>query len=218
MIPELLEKRRSWALRALQPALLWLTFRVPADARPGKYTGVLTVNGGGAAATKPVELTVYPFELAEPRDFHWGLYTDSGRWPGYSEAKVGAELADYRAHGITSLMMYPLFHSKVELGPDGQPQIDASQFEKYMAIAKQAGLRPPTVLSFQALAGVVNRLLGQNADQETWDRLYRDIALYYWRMAQERGWGEVVFHAIDEPTQGTETGRDALHWLGVLKM
>ncbi|MBC7287984.1 MAG: hypothetical protein H5T86_08055, partial [Armatimonadetes bacterium] len=146
VIPELLEKRRSWALRALQPALLWLTFRVPADARPGKYTGVLTVNGGGAAATKPVELTVYPFELAEPRDFHWGLYTDSGRWPGYSEAKVGAELADYRAHGITSLMMYPLFHSKVELGPDGQPQIDASQFEKYMAMAKQAGLRPPTVL------------------------------------------------------------------------
>ncbi len=217
VIPELLERRASWPMRALQPAVLWLTVRVPRDARPGTYRATLTVTADGSRSAKPVELTVYPFELAEPKEYHWGLYTDSGRWRRYSKAKVMAEMRDYRAHGITSLMMYPLTHSTVELGRDGRPKINAAEFVGYMDMAKRAGLRPPTVLSFQSLAGLVSRLLGPDADQKTWDRLYADIALYYAGLARERRWGEVVFHAIDEPTFRYKTGDNAIHWLGILK-
>lgn len=51
----------------IQP--LWLTAGVPADARPGKYTGKLTVNASGQSSTIPVELTVFGWQLGDPADW-----------------------------------------------------------------------------------------------------------------------------------------------------
>lgn len=216
IVPELLELRQTWPMRRLQPAILWLTFRVPQTARPGLYRGTLTITADGRRARKAVQLRVYPFSLVEPREYHWGLYTDSGRWRRYSATKVEAEMRDYVAHGITSLMMYPPTHSEITR-QRGVLTIDASQFVGYMDMAKRLGLRPPTVFSFQALAGVTNRLVDVKKEgQATWDTVYRDIALHFDRLAKERGWGEVVYHAIDEP-HGGEVGKRAVHWLGILK-
>ena len=53
------------------PALLpvWLTVHVPADARPGRYTGTLTVGD----APVPVQLDVGAWRCPDPRD--WVMHT-----------------------------------------------------------------------------------------------------------------------------------------------
>ncbi|HUT56458.1 MAG TPA: glycoside hydrolase domain-containing protein [Phycisphaerae bacterium] len=49
---------------------VWVTVKVPADARPGKHTGQITISVGGARpVTVPVELTVIDFALPDPQDY-----------------------------------------------------------------------------------------------------------------------------------------------------
>ena len=51
-------------------ASLWLTVRVPKDARPGKYQGTLTVEAAGLEATAvPLAVVVHDWTLPDPRDF-----------------------------------------------------------------------------------------------------------------------------------------------------
>ena len=48
----------------------WLTVRTPRDARPGVYSGTVTLRAGGLERGIPLRLTVYPFELPRPRTHH----------------------------------------------------------------------------------------------------------------------------------------------------
>jgi hypothetical protein len=55
---------------------IWVRLRVPADAKPGDYTGRLTVSAeGGEPVEVPLELTVVAWEMPDPRKFasHVGL-------------------------------------------------------------------------------------------------------------------------------------------------
>jgi hypothetical protein len=50
---------------------LWLTVRIPKDARPGRYNGTVTIQAEGLKpAVVPIELTVYGWNLPDPVDFH----------------------------------------------------------------------------------------------------------------------------------------------------
>jgi glycosyl hydrolase family 123 len=54
--------------RAGQP--VWITVNVPKDAKPGDYSGAVTVSATGVKEVKvPVTLTVAAWTLPEPRDF-----------------------------------------------------------------------------------------------------------------------------------------------------
>jgi hypothetical protein len=48
---------------------IWLTFQVPTDAAPGKYSGTLALTGIGKAVTLPVELTVHGWRVGSPREW-----------------------------------------------------------------------------------------------------------------------------------------------------
>ncbi|MHC4914883.1 MAG: glycoside hydrolase domain-containing protein [Planctomycetota bacterium] len=53
---------------ALQP--IWLTVRVPADAKPGEYSGTLSVSAAGAKdVAVPVTLRVVDWRVPEPKNF-----------------------------------------------------------------------------------------------------------------------------------------------------
>jgi len=59
---------------AVQP--VWLRVRVPADAKPGDYTGKVTIASDGAEPIAvPIELKVHDWAMPSPRDFtaHVGL-------------------------------------------------------------------------------------------------------------------------------------------------
>jgi len=48
---------------------VWVTVKVPADARPGSYRGTVTLSIDEKAFTVPVELRVSGFRLPDPRDY-----------------------------------------------------------------------------------------------------------------------------------------------------
>jgi len=52
---------------AVQP--IWITVNVPADAKPGDYTGTVTVRGGGRAVEAPLKLRVIDWTLPDPNVF-----------------------------------------------------------------------------------------------------------------------------------------------------
>ncbi len=59
---------------SVQP--IWVTVRVPGDAKPGRYTGELEVSAAGLENRKvPVSLAVADFRLPDPKDFvaHIGM-------------------------------------------------------------------------------------------------------------------------------------------------
>ncbi|HIE52307.1 MAG TPA: DUF4091 domain-containing protein, partial [Armatimonadetes bacterium] len=217
IIPEMLEQVETFDLAPGQLRQVWLTVHLPGEARPGHYRGTVRVRAAnGATWEKPLEVEVLPFALRRPREVHWGLYSDSGRWNRYPDEQVRAELADIVAHGITTLMLYPLSHSEVTY-ENGRLGIDSTRFARYVDWAKESGLGPPWVMSMQALAWTVRRLLpGRELTDPEFKRLYQDITRHFVRLAQEHGWGECVWHAVDEPWS-TEAQHRAATELGYFK-
>ncbi len=88
---------------ALAP--LWVTVRVPKDAKPGRYEGTVTVAAEGLPATKvPLKLTVYDWVLPDPLDFRTSVcgyslpetlakYYNVPLWSDQHWALVGKSLA-----------------------------------------------------------------------------------------------------------------------------
>jgi len=216
IIPEMLEPNHRFDLALGQLRQVWLTVYASPKAPSGRYPGAVTVlDGRGRAWRKALEVRVLPFELQRPEHVHWGLYSDSARWKRYPDSQVRAELQDVVAHGITTLMCYPLYHAKVSY-ENGQLRIDASEFMKYMRIAREVGLRPPWVMSLQALRGtVLRRLPGTKLTDTEFKKLYQAIASAFARLARENDLGECVWHAIDEPWS-KEKLRRAVIGLGYL--
>ena len=64
-IPKLLAKPSGSA----QILPIWLTARVPKDAAPGAYRGMLSIKGLNKKTSVPVELRVYSWTLPDLRDF-----------------------------------------------------------------------------------------------------------------------------------------------------
>ncbi|MFW6438369.1 MAG: hypothetical protein ACOCZ7_05070, partial [Armatimonadota bacterium] len=172
---------------------------------PGRYQGLMRITDahGNSNARRSV-LSVQPFELMEPAEYHWGLYTDSTRWKTMSQARVRSEMRDFVDHGITSGMMYPPPHSEFTMDGD-RLRINSREFERYMRWMLQEGLRPPTVISMQALAGTVARLVPDaEVRGEEFERVYKQIVQHFVDVGEREGWGELVWHAVDEPNRRYE--------------
>ena len=67
-------------------APLWLTARVPRDAKPGGYEGLITISAEGLPPTNvPLRLTVHDWSMPDPKDFRMHN-------AGYNEPEVVAKL------------------------------------------------------------------------------------------------------------------------------
>lgn len=149
----------------------WLTIQVPADAKAGVYRGTITIApDAGAAFAQPVELTVLPFTLDEPKiicSIYYRGRLHKGKPVCNSERKTEeqllAELKDMVAHGVTNPTVYQ------GLGPD---------LERYFQLRQEAGMR----------GGPLLFLGGSNPDNAK-----SVIAL-----ARKYGFTDVYFYGIDE--------------------
>ena len=118
----------------------WVSVRLPEQAKPGTYTGPLTITAPGL---KPVvfevQARVLPFKLAPPgRDY--GIFTDFYADPArLSPDKFRLYCRDLAAHGLNGVF---LFAGAPESNP---PVLD------YLRIAQQEGLPGPHILVAQHL-------------------------------------------------------------------
>jgi len=65
--PDLLSDERQCALAKGSLKAVYVTVRIPQDAKPGEYRGEVSVRSGDAGATLPLVVTVYPLVMPEDR-------------------------------------------------------------------------------------------------------------------------------------------------------
>lgn len=134
---------------------IWLSFDVPADARPGEYAGVVTLRHAGGAREVPVRLEVLPIRLAEHPNKALATYARLGRG-GLDRERLLRELRDMREHGIRNI------HPGVAIGyrmEGGNPVADLGEVRDLLALLEEAGFGGGTVVVGTGLTALA-RLLG----------------------------------------------------------
>ena len=161
--PDLLsdERRCSIAKGAMKAA--YLTISIPRDAEVGDYRTDVTVQSGGAAASLPLRLTVYPLTLPDERHLMATLWYSTNRFQqahgvdsGDSERfwemlRVYANnMADHRQN---------VFRVSMELiesvkGADGKLRFDFSRFDRWADVFWLTGKMDLLETGFVARFGV----------------------------------------------------------------
>ncbi|MCX7804285.1 MAG: hypothetical protein N3A38_03750 [Planctomycetota bacterium] len=202
-------------------ARAWLVrVRVPADARPGSYTlGLrwLPEKGGDPVAEARLELTVLPFELADP----WGRGFVHGAF--CAGADFGeAEFRQMKEHGIEGIQWF-WGHFGMNLKRDGDRLVlDFADLDRMVAAFKKAGMRGPLVFGLgndscghyetricrlfeRPMQPQVERdhkvvKLATLDDRET-GRLMVEGLRQLFDHARSNEWPEIVVMPYDEPTE-----------------
>ena len=82
----------------------WLRMEVPADAKPGVYTGTLTLQcAGGKSFAAPVEFEVYPFRLEPVLPVSYGFWGTVGTIPQFLPESAKAKLTEQRLEVMVDL-------------------------------------------------------------------------------------------------------------------
>jgi hypothetical protein len=98
LVPFYLEKRDRFEVPQGQTAQLWLTVRVPEEAKGGDYQGLLRIEVGEKAVQQiPLAIKVLPFRL-RPTPLETGI----SYYPSADLAIREKEMIDQREHGINA--------------------------------------------------------------------------------------------------------------------
>jgi hypothetical protein len=161
-------------LAAGEERQFWATVRVPAEAEPGMYEGVVTVTSlGEPVARLELELEVLPIKLRDP-PFALGFNYSS---PGPENPEIlAAQLADMRAHGMTTVA--PLYEFHLPVDDDDTSELGAF-IEAYLdaGFTQTLFLAMPMQLSLQRLLGYgsVDSKRFQQKYIEVMRRLHREV-------------------------------------------
>ncbi len=167
-------------------ASFWITFHANVDTPAGKHAGTIRIQPHGRPVTSlPVCVTVRDFVLQRPR-IAFGMYHPHVFWDGGDEAerKVFEDMAD---HGQTSIMFYGWTHFR-QLPPAGKV------WETHIPMAMKAGLAHADIPCFLVETDLQNSELPDRA------AIARKAASYVREECAKRGWPELVWYAIDEPS------------------
>ncbi len=176
---------------------VYVTVHVPAEAKPGVYSGELVLTADGREQKLPVKLEVLDLRLAPPAK-RYSIYYSSNR-PARSAEVVDQELADIREHGATHL----LGHARIEYVKEGdEVKIDYASVIEDVEKQRALGFGGPFIIwdGFERLSGMTDGEEGQQ-----FLALAKQAILGLRVIAQQRGWGEVVLTHMDEVL-----GRDRL--------
>jgi len=167
-VPDPLLDDRKLDLPANTTQPVWLTLRVPRDAKPGLYRGEVRVLAGKESAALPVELTVWSFSLPDERHLlitNWFNVSRIARAHGvelWSDTfwRVLARYADAMATHRQNVALVPWRLIQVTRRRDGSLAFDYSRFDRYVEVFERAGVadrleigqptRPPASVSTSA--------------------------------------------------------------------
>ena len=154
----------------------WVTVNVPRDAKPGIYSGKVSVTAiGGRKIEYPVEVEVLAKALPEKNPFYLDLWQDSCGVARYHHVKpyskehyvllepIFKELAAAGQKAITvPICKYPWGKTNSDMRylpmvrdvryPDGRCELDFTVFDEYVEFARRCGIGPHihcyTILKF----------------------------------------------------------------------
>jgi hypothetical protein len=214
-VPLFLEKRESLAIAADSGQPVWVTVRVPDDAKPGRYSGAIEIAAANSpGAQLPLTLQVYPFRLAEPTGRFFGMYTKMRTDPAW----LAETFADMRAHGMTTIGLCG--NSGLAMAvQDGEIGIDwngESALERNMDEYSRAGFPEPMVWLMGGDIPAFCEKIGP-IDSDQFADAYRQVITLMGAHGDEVGWPEIIYQPIDEPFEHAKNLDRAKRLLQILK-
>ncbi|MBN2475284.1 MAG: hypothetical protein JXB62_11785 [Pirellulales bacterium] len=185
----------------------WLTVKVPADAAPGVYRGVVrivTTLGGEQAV--PLVFTVHKGTL-DPVDTPvgpWGhtidLPWEGGEAAAWNRAMAEKSLGKLREYGFTTASGLPVI--TLRGFRDGAPDIDFSVGDAQMKMFRDNGFTMP-VVTYCALVGLNTYYQDDSAMRaagfDDYSRFVKAIFDAVQQHAEEADWLPVYWNLGDEP-------------------
>ncbi|MBA3846400.1 MAG: hypothetical protein H0X45_07130 [Planctomycetes bacterium] len=180
----------------------WVTVEVPADAKPGRYAGELTLSAGALKQAIPLVIDVLDLaldEVAYPRGFFsagdMAVWTDGG-------AAMREVFSLYTRHGMNT------FSGGPDIAFDGfdaagQPKLDFAPLEALFRVAKECGMGDE-VFRYGSLGWVPGLYDGPH--RQAWEasgKPFADLLAVVWGAVDARakaaGWPKINYGMIDEP-------------------
>ena len=180
-----------------------VTFPVPQDAKPGKYTGTLTVSvEGNAVSVAPVTLCVQDLELPVIRDVYIGMIIQGDNVPFNDEG-----VALYAKSNFTSVTRFGKFLSYVK-SPESGSQVDIADLEKKLAWLKGYGITAG-VAPFQDFdlgskhdGGTLFKKSGGNPDDTTKAKFQQEVKRIEELLKSRPDLPRLIYMDWDEPVPG----------------
>ncbi|MHC4916803.1 MAG: glycoside hydrolase domain-containing protein [Planctomycetota bacterium] len=147
-------------------APIWVTVRVPADAKPGKYAGKLNVQAGGRKFEVPLRLEVHDWKVPDPKD--WSMrhnlyqspetvarYYKAEMWSDRHWELVGKSFKVLHDAG-SKILVLNLTVKSPNMGnsqsmvlwikqPDGSYKHDFKKVDRYLDVYEKAAGKPAIV-------------------------------------------------------------------------
>lgn len=222
--PDYLSDAKQVAVEVGRYQAIYLTIRIPRDARAGDYQGTVTFQSQQGNRTLPLSLTVYPLTLPQERHLMATLWYSTNRFKQFHGVDPADSDAFYKMLGVYARNMADhrqnVFRVALELiqatkSKDGKLAFDFSRFDKWADVFWSTGAMDLLETGFVARFG-----------EGDWSS--RQIVLRDFRVRdeatkasatmpgkeflplllpaleqhlQERGWlDKTVFHIADEPS------------------
>ncbi len=214
------------AARQAQP--VWLTVKVPVDARPGTYRGTLSltceIGGEAVSARQAVAVKVYPATVKRTRLWvtNWFAMTSVGMdihpkrgTPEYDALmrRFARNMAEHRQN-VIKIPVLPL--TTFTVGDDGELEMDFSQFDHWVKIfteegvigriegahfaGRRGGFYGPFVMSYRYVAGDEVKSGRADPTSPKVDRFYGRFLPALVKHLKENGWLDgYMQHLGDEP-------------------
>jgi len=231
--PDVLERFQRVDLRKGCNQTFWITVKTPEDAQPGVYEGKLTfAPASGPSADVPLALRVLPIRLKKNPKHIYGMYyydplrmVDAKNTPAanaYFQRKAELERRDMIEHGMNT---HTSNVSGLKRDEQGRWTIDGEETDRRIALDRKYGLADkPLVASFGVehwYAQLVDRrglgshlrLVRPDVPPSFFDEVTKMVETIE-KERRRRGWPELLYYPIDEPSTEEKSVR---FMVGVLK-
>jgi len=193
-VPAMILPTSHWDIRAGVSKQFWLTYHVPDDMPPGRYTGSIEISPELATDSRlAVELQVLPFRLQRPAQLAIGMtYFSPVQYAASAEAdlwqRMQAEFTDMRAHNMTTVQFA------------GIKMDDHDRIGRALTLYRESGFEQP--INLLESHGVMWRLRRNGIPWETADfhTRYVQFIREFLEEAQRRKWPPVIINFGDEFT------------------
>jgi hypothetical protein len=228
--PDYLAEDKEVILKKGKHQAIFLTVKIPRDAEPGNYKGIITVKTDKGNQSLPLHLTIYPLTLPDERHLMVTEWYSTGRFKQfhgvdssrpeefYKMLKVYAEnMAEHRQNVFR--VSLGLIESSQD--SDGKLKFDFSHFDEWARIFWDTGRmnlletgfvarfgeggwssREISLRDFGVRKGTTNQRVTVPGKE-----YLRQFLPAFERHLREKGWLEkTVFHICDEPSNHNVMG------------
>jgi len=222
--PDCLGDQRECAIAKGALKAVYLTIRVPRDAKPGEYRGQVTVKSNAGSAAVPLVLTVYPLTIPEKRHVmvsEWLSTHQFAKWHNINSADSDEFFRMLRLYADNMVEhRQNVFRVSIDLigstrGTDGKLRFDFAKFDRWAEVFWSTGHMDRLETGFVAHFGeggwsslevklrdfsVKDEATGKSQRLPGKEFLPQFLPALVGHL-REKGWlDKTVFHICDEPS------------------